>query len=103
MMKYVSLAVVTAALWAAVSIPAHAQVVCADRRLVTDHLATNFEEQPIGTGLTFSGQAIELFVAQTGTWTIVVTAPNGQSCIVSHGEAWHARPRIRPLGASRPS
>ena len=97
------LAVVTAAFWAAVSIPAHAQVACADRRLVTNHLATNFQEQLAGTGLTFAGQAIELFVAQTGTWTIVVTAPNGESCIVSHGEAWQSRPPMRRRGARRPS
>lgn len=103
MKKHIFVAAVTAALGAAVSIPARAQVVCADHRLVTDHLATNYDEHAVGTGLTFAGRAIELFVAETGSWTIVVTAPDGESCIVSHGEAWQTPPRTRRRGAGRPS
>ncbi len=105
MTKHVSHAVAAAALLAAVSIPAQAraQVVCADRRLVTDHLATNYDEHAAGTGLTFAGQAIELYVAESGSWTIVVTGPDGESCIVSHGEAWQTRPRTPRRGARWPS
>lgn len=84
--------VIAAAFWAAVSIPAHGQVVCADRPKVAEHLMRNFQESSAGTGLTYTGQAIELFVARSGTWTIVVSTPAGQACIVSHGEAWQAAP-----------
>ena len=81
--------------------PAIAQVVCADRRQVTEHLTRNFGELQAGTGLTFAGRAIELFVAPTGTWTIVVTRPDGMACIISHGEAWQAK-GVRPHKTGMP-
>ncbi len=102
MTKHVIPAVV-AAFWAAVSIPAHAQVACAERRQVTEHLAQNYQESSAGTGLTFAGQAIERFVADSGTWTIVVTKPNGTACIVSHGEAWQTPHGTRRRDARRPA
>ena len=99
MIKHTNRIVLAAALWAAVSIPAQAQVVCAERLQVTEHLAQNFREKPAGTGLTHAGQAIELFVAETGTWTIVIVTPAGEACIVSHGEAWQAQPSGARRGA----
>ena len=77
MSKHTNRIVLAAALWAAGSIPAQAQVVCAERLRVTEHLARNFQEKPAGTGLTHAGRAIELFVAETGTWTIVIVTPAG--------------------------
>lgn len=31
---------------------------------------------------------MEVFVAEKGTWTIVITDLTGTSCIVAAGEAW---------------
>ena len=43
----------------------------------------------MGVGIGASGEALyELFVADTGTWTILVTRPDGTSCIAASGESW---------------
>ena len=31
---------------------------------------------------------VELFTAQNGTWTIIVTQVDGTSCIVAAGNSW---------------
>ena len=40
-----------------------------------------------------------VFLAETGTWTIVIVTPAGEACIVSHGEAWQAQPSGARRGA----
>ena len=46
----------------------------------------------IGGGLAASGVLFELYVAPTGTWTLLATAPDGSSCLLGAGEAWEPRP-----------
>ena len=42
-----------------------------------------------GLGLGNRGQSvIELFVSETGSWTILITRTNGLSCIAASGENW---------------
>jgi hypothetical protein len=31
---------------------------------------------------------IEIFTSASGSWTIVVTRPDGQTCLVASGQAW---------------
>jgi hypothetical protein len=60
---------------------------------LAEMLGQKFTEQPTGLGLQSNGQVLELFVANDGTsWTIVVTRPDGWSCIVAVGEHWEAVP-----------
>lgn len=63
--------------------------VCADRAVVAQRLAKDFSENPVAMGITNSGNVVEVFSARTGdTWTIVMTLPNGQSCLMAAGEGW---------------
>ena len=40
-----------------------------------------------------NGKLIQVFVStETGTWTIISTAPTGVSCIVAAGESWETLP-----------
>ena len=56
-------------------------------------LDQKFAEQPSAIGLQSNGQLVEVFVANDGaSWTIVVTRPDGWSCIVAVGEHWELRP-----------
>ena len=66
-----------------------AQPVCGPRDNFLDHLRGQYDEQPIGLGLTNGGGVIEVLTAPDGkTWTIIVTLPNGRSCVVAAGHAW---------------
>jgi hypothetical protein len=44
---------------------------------------------PNGIGLTDAGNLLEVLSADDGsTWSIIVTTPDGMSCLVATGEAW---------------
>jgi hypothetical protein len=65
---------------------------CAPREQVVAGLATGFDEVRRGAGLTAApdgrAQVIEIFTSASGSWTIVVTRPDGQTCLVASGQAW---------------
>lgn len=64
---------------------------CAPRELVMQQLAERFGETRRGIGLVQQGSVMELFASEaTGSWTIVVTAPNGVTCLMAAGQAWEA-------------
>lgn len=85
---------VTALLLAAASLssgsvgPASAQTQCGPREQVVKSLGQTFQETPVGMGVTQPGQVLELFASPSGSWTMVVTAPDGTSCRVAAGENW---------------
>ncbi len=89
---------------ALLTVPAFADeaALCADRAAVAQRLAKDFSENPVAIGITSSGNVIEVFSARTGdTWTIVMTLPNGKSCLMAIGEGWEqVAPKAAPgLGA----
>lgn len=64
---------------------------CHSHRDLAAMLDQKFAEQPAALGLQADGQLIEVFVARDGTsWTIVLTRPDGWSCIVAVGENWES-------------
>jgi hypothetical protein len=69
---------------------AHAQQLqCADRGLVTDRLADAYGETFAGGGLGNATSLFEVWTSdETGTWTILMTRADGQSCIVATGTHW---------------
>jgi hypothetical protein len=70
---------------------------CADRQTVVDHLGgERFNEAPTGRGVS-NGHMVEVWVSATGTWTVVVTSANGQTCMVASGHAWEA---VEPSAAA---
>jgi hypothetical protein len=76
-----------------VSSDAAAQMTCGPRDQLLKHLAQQFQESPTAIGLSGDGKAVELLTSTTGSWSLVVTAPRGMSCLVGSGEAWQAVPR----------
>ena len=58
-------------------------------------LTQHHGERVMGRGLTSSGRAmLELFATDSGSWTLVTTDVNGNSCVVASGDAWAPVPRI---------
>ena len=69
--------------------PASAQQACVTHEAATKHLEKQFDERAVGRGLANAGKAMfELFVSEAGSWTVVVSEPNGRSCIMASGESW---------------
>lgn len=70
-------------------VPAAAQNVCGPHADVLKLLQDRFAEAPVSIGLTVDGSVVELLSATDGaTWTIVVTRPSGNSCVIAVGESW---------------
>ena len=59
---------------------------CAPRGAVVDRLAQGYGETRQSMGLGANNAVIEVFASdETGTWTIMVTTPNGLTCLVASG------------------
>ncbi len=75
---------------------AHAQtqsqtLLCDQRASIIGRLAEKFRESPIAIGVASTGGIIEVLTAgDGGTWTIIVSYPNGTSCLIAVGEGWRA-------------
>ncbi len=76
-----------------VSSVAMAQVPCDQRDKIVDWLAVKFKEAPIATGVSSKGSLIEVLSTQDGdTWTLIITSPDGNSCMIASGQGWRAKP-----------
>jgi hypothetical protein len=74
------------------SFGAAAQSNCRPRTDVLGHLAKKYGEAPIAIGVTNKGGLVEVLTTGDGnTWTIIVSMPNGTSCMVAAGEGWRTK------------
>jgi len=84
-----------------VSSVAMAQVPCDQRDKIIGWLAVKYKEAPIATGVSSNGHLIEVLSTHDGdTWTLIVTSPDGNSCLIGSGQGWHAKPH--ELGIAEP-
>ena len=68
---------------------ASAQSACTTHAEVMKQLDSRFSETPVAMGLADNGGIVEVFSTKDGiTWTMVLTTPNGMSCLIASGEAW---------------
>lgn len=62
---------------------------CLDRAKLLERLDVRFQEAPIARGLMQTGGVLEALSSADGsTWSLVVTHPNGMSCLVASGRYW---------------
>lgn len=87
-MKIIFSLIAASALFVSAS-SANAQQFCAPRDTAVAELEKQFEEKVFGRGLAVDGRRmIELFVSETGSWTVLASDPNGHSCVMASGEDW---------------
>ena len=81
--------------------PAWGQASCLPRSEALALLAKEYSEIPTSIGVTNKGSLIEVLTSAGGaTWTILVSQPNGTSCMVAAGEGW--RTMLRDDSKSEP-
>jgi hypothetical protein len=85
---------ITSLLAAAVILPtagasAGEEKLCSQHGKVIGQFAKVYQENPVAGGLTQDGRLIEVLSTDDGrTWTIVVSKPNGETCVMMAGEGW---------------
>ena len=64
---------------------------CAERSVVLNELGARYHETRHAMGLAGNSTMMELFAsAETGTWTLTVTAPDGTTCLVASGDGFQS-------------
>ena len=61
---------------------------CGPRNTVLAQLQKRYAEVPVAMGLASNGSVIEVLVAPSGSFTIILTIPSGLACVMAAGEAW---------------
>lgn len=81
---------ILAAALVSLAAPAMAEpMACSDRADVLAQLGNKYKEAPSAVGLANNGGLIEVLTSEDGaTWTILVSMPNGTSCLLAAGENW---------------
>ena len=67
--------------------PADAQVICGRYESLTDLLERRYDEHAVASGLPNNGRSyLEIWASDTGTWSVLVVAPKGPTCLIHSGE-----------------
>ena len=75
----------------------YSPIKCVDRDVALENLAKKYSEAPVAGGITSTGGLVELLTTRGGsTWTIIVTTPQGMSCLVTAGEGWRTKAWAEP-------
>lgn len=76
--------------------PAGAQALCGDRDEIVSRLETGYKESASALGIAGTGGVVELYTSEKGSWTLLLTQPNGVSCLLAAGESWETLPDAKP-------
>lgn len=73
--------------------PAAAQMICGKRGDMVRQLDEKYGETRQSMGLSEGQGVVELYASEeTGSWTILLTSPQGTTCLMAAGEAYRAEP-----------
>lgn len=61
---------------------------CTDHTSFTNHLKSKYRESQVGMGFVSPTDIIEVYVSKSGSFTVLVTKPNGETCLVAAGKGW---------------
>jgi hypothetical protein len=75
-----------------------AQAACGEREEIITVLREKYAESHRASGLETASKMIEVWASeQTGTWTILVTQANGQTCVAASGQSWLEFEALKPV------
>ena len=61
---------------------------CGERGKIIDRLKKVYSEDPASIGVMSNGSIIEVYASPDGTFTVLITAPKGKTCLVASGDSW---------------
>lgn len=72
---------------------------CSERANIVTELEQHFNESATAVGMVDNSAVVEVFVSDSGSWTILATGTDGKSCIISAGEGWESTQMVRGADA----
>ena len=75
-----------------------ARTPCGDRTKITERLWNVYAEEPVSIGLMVNGSIIEVYASYDGTFTVLITSPEGLTCLVATGDNWEQSTSRKPQG-----
>ena len=78
---------------AALPLGASAQTTCLDRANFVSELEAQHSKSPVSMGLANTVVMVEIFASNKGTFTIILTQPDGTSCFAAAGDYWENSPK----------
>ena len=72
----------------AASTSANAEMLCGQRDNIIDELRKTWQEDRTAIGLSNNGGILEVYSSDQGTWTLLLTMPDGPTCMIGAGEHW---------------
>lgn len=72
------------------------QLPCSARERVLSLVIDQRGEERLATGQAARGATIDLFAAESGTWTLVLNLPDGRSCLLANGNGFTATQGLQP-------
>lgn len=79
---------------------AWAQPVCGERQRILDAYPDNYKGPVIYRLLNDQNTVIETTLSKSGRWTVIVTTPNGVTCLFDHGPNME---QLKPNQVGEPS
>ena len=98
------LSVICSLIFMGIALPVQAQAAyftgfCTDRADAVKRLRQQYGERQVAVGLTSRGALLELLATRTGSsWSVLMTSPNGKSCLIVFGSDLTARPVPTDIG-----
>ncbi len=87
-----------AALLAAAQAARAEGMACGLRAQIVAQLESRFHESRHGVGLAANNAVLEIFASQeSGTFSVLVTLPSGQTCLIASGEAYQSLAEPLPV------
>ncbi len=65
---------------------------CGTREVFVAILENDYGESSVALGLTRKGDLAEVYMSPDGSWTWMITSPDGTSCLVATGQSWESFP-----------
>jgi hypothetical protein len=67
---------------------------CGNRSAMIDALKAKYKESRQALGIAGSNSVVELYISEAGTWTMLVTSPEGRTCVMAAGHSWDGKPTL---------
>jgi len=70
---------------------------CDSRDAMLEFLSTRFAEAPVAMGVAKNGSLVEVLTSGArSTFTIILTRPDGTTCMIAAGQGWESLSNLSP-------